>query len=464
MYNGVMVPSDKLREECGVFGIYGEQEQGIARTTYYGLYALQHRGQESAGIAVSRDGIIKHYKQMGLVSEVFDDGILEELQGSMACGHVRYSTMGDSHVINAQPLVVKYKNGSLALAHNGNLVNAGELRQRLEKEGVIFQTSIDSEVIANLAARMDNGDILEAVKAAMDCIKGAYALIIMTGDRLIGVRDPNGIRPLSIGIKDGCYMLSSESCAFDTVGAKLVRDVEPGEIVVIDGGGLKSFFTQTGRNNSLCVFEFIYFGRPDSVMGGKNIYMARRKSGAVLYREHPADADIVISVPDSGTAAAIGYSEASGIPFVEGLVKNRYVGRTFIQPKQRLREIGVTLKLNVLEDMVKGKRVVMVDDSIVRGTTSRNLVRMLKNAGALEVHFRVSSPPVKHPCYFGIDTPSRKDLVGANLSIEDIRKKIEADSLGFLSLEGLNEVVNGNTGYCHACFSGDYPMEVPQEA
>lgn len=464
MYNGVMVPSDKLREECGVFGIYGEQEQGIARTTYYGLYALQHRGQESAGIAVSRDGIIKHYKQMGLVSEVFDDGILEELQGSMACGHVRYSTMGDSHVINAQPLVVKYKNGSLALAHNGNLVNAGELRQRLEKEGVIFQTSIDSEVIANLVARMDNGDILEAVKAAMDCIKGAYALIIMTGDRLIGVRDPNGIRPLSIGIKDGCYMLSSESCAFDTVGAKLVRDVEPGEIVVIDGGGLKSFFTQTGRNNSLCVFEFIYFGRPDSVMGGKNIYMARRKSGAVLYREHPADADIVISVPDSGTAAAIGYSEASGIPFVEGLVKNRYVGRTFIQPKQRLREIGVTLKLNVLEDMVKGKRVVMVDDSIVRGTTSRNLVRMLKNAGALEVHFRVSSPPVKHPCYFGIDTPSRKDLVGANLSIEDIRKKIEADSLGFLSLEGLNEVVNGNTGYCHACFSGDYPMEVPQEA
>jgi amidophosphoribosyltransferase len=458
MHNGINIESDKLREECGVFGIYGKEGGSLARTTYYGMYALQHRGQESAGIAVAREGRIKHYKQMGLVSEVFDDAILDELEGSIACGHVRYSTMGDSHVINAQPLVVKYKNGSIALAHNGNLVNADKLRGQLEQEGVIFQTSVDSEVIANLVARKDRGNILEAVKETMNCIKGAYALIIMTGDRLIGVRDPNGIRPLSIGLKDGCYMLSSESCAFDTVGAKLVRDVAPGEVVVIDKEGMHSFNVQTNGVNSLCVFEFIYFGRPDSVMGGKNIYMTRRRAGAKLYREHPADADIVISVPDSGTAAAIGYSEASGIPFVEGLVKNRYVGRTFIQPKQKMREISVALKLNVLDDMVKGKRVVMVDDSIVRGTTSRNLVSMLKNAGALEVHFRVSSPPVQHPCYFGIDTPSRDSLVGANFSVEEIRNKIEADSLGFLSLEGLVEAVGNSAGYCHACFSGRYPI------
>jgi amidophosphoribosyltransferase len=317
---------------------------------------------------------------------------------------------------------------------------------------------VDSEVIANLVARKDKGDILEAVRETVNCIKGAYALIIMTADRLIGVRDPNGIRPLGIGIKDGLYMLSSESCAFDTVGAKLLRDVAPGEVVVIDSGGMHSFFVKPDRAGRLCIFEFIYFGRPDSVMGGKNIYMTRRRAGAKLYEEHPADADIVISVPDSGTAAAIGYSEASGIPFVEGLVKNRYVGRTFIQPKQKMREIGVALKLNVLEDMVKGKRVIMVDDSIVRGTTSRNLVRMLKNAGALEVHFRVSSPPVKHPCYFGIDTPSRDNLVGANYSVEEIRERIEADSLGYLSLEGLEEAVGETTGYCHACFSGDYPI------
>ncbi len=458
MYNAG-IRDDKLHEECGVFGIYGKEGTGISRTTYYGLYALQHRGQESAGIAVAAEGKIKYHKQMGLVSEVFDDSILEDLEGSISCGHVRYSTIGDSHVINSQPLVVKYRNGSLALAHNGSLVNADKLRGELEQEGVIFQTTVDSEVIANLVARKDRGDILEAVLDTMDCIRGAYALIIMTGDKLIGVRDPNGIRPLSIGRKDDFYMLSSESCAFDTVGAKLIRDVEPGEIVVIDREGLRSFHCRGPRTSSLCVFEFIYFGRPDSVMGGKNIYMTRRRAGANLYRECPADADIVISVPDSGTAAAIGYSEASGIPFMEGLVKNRYVGRTFIQPRQKQREIGVALKLNVLGDMVKGKRVVMVDDSIIRGTTSRNLVRMLKNAGAVEVHFRVSSPPVQHPCYFGIDTPTRENLVGANLSIEEIRDRIEADSLGYLSLEGLLESVGESNGYCHACFSGNYPIE-----
>lgn len=458
MHNGINPKKDKLHEECGVFGVFGSKGQGLARTTYYGLYALQHRGQQSAGIAVAAEDGIKHHKQMGLVSEVFDDVLLDSLEGGIACGHVRYSNMSENHVINAQPLVVKYKNGSLALAYNGSLVNAQKLRNQLEQQGIIFQTSVDSEVIANLVARKDSGDILQAVKETMDCIKGAYALIIMTSDRLIGVRDPDGIRPLSIGIKDGNYMLSSESCAFDTVGAKLIRDVEPGEILVIDKEGLHSYYIKSSRVSSLCIFEFIYFGRPDSVMGGKNIYMARRRAGANLYKEHPADADIVISVPDSGTAAAIGYSEAAGIPFMEGLVKNRYVGRTFIQPKQRMREIGVALKLNVLQDMVKDKRVVMVDDSIVRGTTSGNLVRMLKDAGALEVHFRVSSPPVQYPCHFGIDTPSRDNLVGANYSVEQIRDRIEADSLGFLSIDGLIEAVGKDRSYCHACFSGSYPI------
>lgn len=463
MYNGVIFSEDKLREECGIFGVYGKDDQSLSRLTYYGLYALQHRGQESAGIAVSDKGVIKHYKGMGLVSEVFDDDILEELQGEIACGHVRYSTTGQSHITNAQPLVVKYRKGSLALAHNGNLVNADEIRSELEDMGVIFQTSIDSEVIANLIARLDEGDIVEAINRTMQRIRGAYALVIMTGDRLIGVRDPYGIRPLSLGKKDSAFFLSSESCAFDTVGVKLIRDVEPGEIVVIDGEGIHSSYVDMSRDKKLCIFEYIYFGRPDSIMNDRSIYMFRKRSGAILYREHPARADIVISVPDSGTAAAIGFSEASGIPFVEGLVKNRYVGRTFIKPKQKLREIGVTLKLNVLEDVVKGKRVVIVDDSIVRGTTSQKLVQMLRDAGATEVHFRVSSPPVQYPCHFGIDTPSRRELIGANYSVEDIRKRIGADSLGYLSLEGLREAAQGENCYCDACFSGNYPIDVPEE-
>ncbi len=458
MFHGGVRKKHKLREECGVFGIYGDGEEDIARTTYYGLYALQHRGQESAGIAVAKDGTIEHYKQMGLVSEVFDDFLLKRLKGNISCGHVRYSSEEDNHVINAQPLVAKYRNGSLALAYNGSLINAKELCRRLEQEGVIFQTAVDSEIIANLVARKDKGDIREAVKETMNCIKGAYALIIMTPHQLIGIRDPNGIRPLCLGIRDNQYMLSSESCAFDTVGAKLLRDVQPGEMLIIDDKGIHSFFCDGSKRDNLCLFEFIYFGRPDSIMGNKNIYMTRRRAGAILYKEHPARADIVISVPDSGTAAAIGYSEASGIPFMEGLVKNRYVGRTFLQPKQRKREIGVVLKLNVLRDMVKGKKVVMVDDSVVRGTTSRNLVRMLKDSGAVEVHFRVSSPPVQHSCRFGINIPDRENLMGANLSIDEIRDGIEADSLGYLSLEGLIQAVGDDRGYCHACFSGNSPM------
>jgi len=462
MYNGIISRDEKLNDECGVFGIYGNEEKGLSRITYYGLYALQHRGQESAGIAVSSRGNIKHFKDMGLVSEVFDDEILEDLQGDIACGHVRYSTTGQNNITNVQPLVVTYRNGSLVLAHNGNLVNMGLLRKQLEEDGIIFQTSTDSEIIANLIARLDKGDIVEAIKQTMQQIRGAYALVIMTGDKLIGVRDPYGIRPLSLGEKGDSFVLSSESCAFDTVGAKLIRDVEPGEIVVIDKDGIQSYYSDMPRINRLCIFEYVYLGRPDSAMDGKSLYMVRKKSGAILYREHPIEADIVISVPDSGTAAAIGYSEASGIPFVEGLVKNRYVGRTFIKPNQKLREIGVTLKLNVLEDAVRGKRVVMVDDSIVRGTTIQKLVQMMRNAGATEVHLRVSSPPVQYSCYFGIDTPTRKELIGANYSVEEIKQKTGADSLGYLSLEGLKEAVGG-VSYCNACFSGNYPMEVPEE-
>jgi amidophosphoribosyltransferase len=464
MHGGIAIPDRKLNEECGIFGIYGNNDESLSRITFYGLYALQHRGQQSAGIAVSKDGRIHHYKQMGLVSEVFDDEIIDSLQGRIACGHVRYSTADENHFVNSQPLVVTYRNGSLAIAHNGNLVNVGNIRNDLERQGVIFQTSIDSEVIANLIARLDNGDIIKAIKDTMMLVKGAYALVIMTADKLIGVRDPNGIRPLSIGIKDDSLVLASESCAFDTIRGRLLRDVEPGEIVVIDNGGLHSHNTGMPVSSRLCIFEYIYLARPDSVMAGRNVYMARKEAGATLYREHPADADIVISVPDSGTAAAIGYSEASGIPFVEGLVKNRYVGRTFIQPKQRLREIGVSLKLNVLEDIVKGKRVVMVDDSIVRGTTSRKLVQMIKNAGATEVHFRVSSPPVKHPCFFGIDTPDRKELIGANYTTEQIKDMLQADSLGFLSIDGMRRAIGQCTGYCDACFTGDYPIDVPERA
>jgi len=412
---------------------------------------------------VSTREYIRYHKGMGLIAEVFNDEILKDLQGDIACGHVRYSTSGQSNISNAQPLVVKYRNGNLALAHNGNLVNAKELRSKLEDEGVVFQTSVDSELIANLIARLDQGDIVEAIKETMKIIKGAYALVIMTRTQLIGIRDPYGIRPLCLGKKGESLLLSSESCAFDTIGAQLIRDIEPGEIVVIDGNGIQSYFTDLPRENRLCIFEYIYFARPDSIMLGKNVYMTRRRAGEILFKEHPVEADVVISVPDSGTSAAMGYAQVSGIPFVDGLVKNRYVGRTFIQPKQKLREIGVALKLNVLESIVKGKRVVLVDDSVVRGTTITKLVEKLREAGVSEVHLRVSSPPVMHPCYFGIDTPSRKELIGANASIETIREKFGVDSIGYLSLEGLIEAVGGEKSYCEACFSGIYPLEVPQE-
>jgi len=452
---------DKVFDECGVVGVYAPCKADIARSVYFGLHSLQHRGQESAGIASNKDGKIQYYKEMGLVQEVFNDEIIGRLQGDISIGHVRYSTSGESQAVNAMPLVVYFKGGSLALAHNGNLVNADILREEMQDRGVIFQTSIDSEVIAALIARFIRENTIEdSIIKTLDLVKGAYALVITSGKKLIGVRDPNGIRPLCIGkTKDG-YVLSSESCIFPLLGAKFMRDVVPGEMIVIEDHELKAFMFSKGQKKAICSFEYVYLARPDSDIDGKSVYMARSQAGRILAKEHPVDADMVIAVPDSGTVAAIGYAEESGIPFGEGLIKNRYVGRTFIQPDQRMRELSVRLKLNVLKDNVKGKRIIMVDDSIVRGTTSGKIVKMLKDAGAAEVHVRVSSPPVTHSCHFGIDTPNPDKLVASNNSVEEIRKMIGADSLGYLSIEGLLEAIGlGKNKVCVACFNGEYPMQ-----
>lgn len=451
---------DKVFDECGVVGVYAPGKEDIARSVYFGLHSLQHRGQESAGIASNKDGKIQYYKEMGLVQEVFNDEIIARLQGDISIGHVRYSTFGESHAVNAMPLVVYHKGGSLALAHNGNLVNAGLLREEMQDRGVIFQTSIDSEVVAALIARyIRDNTIEEAIVKTLEIVEGAYALVITSGNKLIGVRDPNGIRPLCIGRTAEGYVLSSESCIFPLLGAKFIRDVEPGEIVVIEDRELKSMRFSKGKRRAICAFEYVYLARPDSDIDGRSVYMARTQAGRTLAKEHPVEADMVISVPDSGTVAAIGYAEESGIPYGEGLIKNRYVGRTFIQPDQRMRELSVRLKLNVLRDNVKGKRIIMVDDSIVRGTTSGKIVKMLKDAGALEVHMRVSSPPVIHSCHFGIDTPEEDQLVASAHSQEEIRKMIGADSLGYLSVEGLMDSIHlGEDKVCFACFNGDYPM------
>jgi len=456
---------DKLKEECGIIGIYNPKEyKDISRLTYFGLIALQHRGQESAGIAVS-NGKMHYYKEMGLVQEVFSDQILDRLKGNVSIGHVRYSTTGESYVANAQPLVVQYKGGSIALAHNGNLINAAALRDELEDKGSIFQTSIDSEVIANLIARNYKLGFREAIIHSVQRIKGAYALTIICENKLIGVRDPNGLRPLCVGKLGEGYVLASESCALDVTGAEFIRDIDPGEMVVIDENGISSIKFDNNTRKALCSFEFVYFARPDSNLDGKSVYNSRRNAGRILAKEHPADADLVIAVPDSGTVAAEGYAEESGIPFGEGLVKNRYVGRTFIKPDQKTRELAVRLKLNPLKLNLKDKRIVLIDDSIVRGTTSKRIVSMLKDAGATEVHVRVSSPPVKYSCFFGIDTPEQKKLVGAQFTVEEIRGMIGADSLGYISVEGLYESIGMSPdSLCKACFDGNYPMEVPKKA
>jgi amidophosphoribosyltransferase len=450
---------DKPKEECGVFGIYAPGQE-VAKHTYYGLYALQHRGQESAGIAVSDGRNIQVYKGMGLVSEVFSARILNELEGKMAIGHVRYSTTGSSLISNAQPLVVYYQNGMMALAHNGNLTNAAELREELEKDGAVFQTTVDTEVIINLIARYCRGSLEDAVVKTMLDLKGAYSLVIMAENKLIGVRDPFGVRPLCIGQVGGRYCLASESCALDTIGAEFVRDVQPGEIITIDEEGYHARQGLPAQKCAGCSFEYIYFARPDSTIDQLNVTESRRRMGIELAREYPIEADIVIPVPDSGMTAALGYSEASGIPFAQGLLKNRYVGRTFIQPTQEMREVAVRLKLNANAQVLRDKRVIMIDDSIVRGTTSSRLVDMLRKAGAKEVHLLISSPPVLYPCYYGIDTAEREKLIAAQLDLEGIREFVGADSLNYLSEAGVIRALEGRS-VCLACFNGDYPVEIP---
>ena len=463
------IEEPKLGEECGVFGMYDLDGNDVASSIYYGLFALQHRGQESCGIAVSRtDGPPRNSnicKGMGLVNEVFNAENLEKMAGDIGVGHVRYSTAGASVAENTQPLVLNYIKGTLSMAHNGNLVNAVELRRELEMNGAIFQTSIDSEVIAYLIARerLKVGKVEEAVKNAMLKLKGAYSLVVASPRKLIGARDPFGFRPLCIGKRDNAYVLSSESCALDTVGAEFVRDVKPGEIVTITQDGIQSDMSLAGKNTAKCIFEYIYFARPDSYIDGISVNSSRITAGRILAQTHPADADIVVGVPESGNAAAMGFAMESGIPYGVAFVKNSYVGRTFIKPKQSARESSVRVKLNALREVVKGKRVVMIDDSIVRGTTSARIVKMIKDAGAKEVHVRISSPPFLYPCYFGTDVPSSDQLIAYNHSVEQICEMIGADSLGYLDIDRLSELISGDTGYCNASFSGNYPVEPPKE-
>ena len=466
--------TDKLREECGVFGIYDFSGENVASTIYYGLFALQHRGQESCGIAVSDTkgpkGKVLSHKGMGLVNEVFDSESMGKLAGDIGVGHVRYSTAGGSTRENAQPLVLNYIKGTLALAHNGNLINAPELRDELAHDGAIFQTTIDSEVIAYHIARerVHTPSVERAVAGAMKKLKGAYSLVVMSPRKLIGARDPFGFKPLCIGKRENAYILASESCALDTIGAEFIRDVEPGEIVTITPDhGIQSdrsmcFSGEEQHKTARCIFEYIYFGRPDSYMDGVSIYHSRIQAGRYLAMDSPVEADLVVGVPESGNAAALGYSLESGIPYGTAFVKNSYVGRTFIKPKQSSRESSVRVKLNVLREAVEGKRVIMIDDSIVRGTTSDRIVRMLREAGAKEVHMRVSSPPFLHPCYFGTDVPEREQLIAHNRSVEEICRIIGADSLGYLRLERLSEMVDG-LPVCRGCFTGEYPLDPPTE-
>lgn len=456
--------TDKLREECGVFGVYSsDPEINVVPLVYYGLFSLQHRGQESAGIAVARDGTIEARKGMGLVGDVFDPATLAQLSGPIAIGHVRYSTAGSSTIENAQPFVSRFKLGSIAVAHNGNLTNADVVRELLEDAGVGFVSSSDSEVIINLIAKNYKKGLEKALTDTIQFIKGSYALVVLTEKALVGARDPHGIRPLCLGKIEKGWILASESCAIDAVGGEFVRDIEPGEIVIIDEHGVLSFRYGEKTARAVCAFEFIYFARPDSRIDGIDVYQSRIRAGEILGRESAVVADLVIGVPDSGIPAAIGYGRSTGTPFGLGIVKSKYVGRTFIAPSQDERERAVSVKLNVIKSEVAGKRVVIIDDSIVRGTTSRRLVNLLRRAGAKEVHFRVCSPPVRFPCYFGIDTPHRKELIGSANNIRAICEAIGADSLAFLSTEGLLEALNHQGGYCLGCFTGEYPLPTPGE-
>lgn len=457
---------DKLHEECGVFGVRSTGSD-VASIVYTGLYALQHRGQESCGIAINDDGVITGHKGLGLVSEVFSKDVLEKLPGgNMAIGHCRYSTTGGLSVENAQPLVIRHIKGTMAIAHNGNLTNAAKLKEELELTGAIFHTTSDTEVIAHtiIRERLASDSIEEAISRAMTKIQGTYSLVIMSPKKLIAVRDPLGFRPLCIGKAGEDYIVASESCALDSVGAAFIRDVKPGEIVIIDEEGMRSIEDncKPGKK-SFCVFEFIYFARPDSVIDGSCVHTARLRAGAFLALEHPVQADVVIGVPDSGIDAALGYSKQSGIPYDVGFIKNKYIGRTFIEPFQPQRESTLRIKLNTISSTVRGKRVILIDDSIVRGTTSKRIVRLLREAGAKEVHMRVSSPPFLYPCFFGTDIRSKEHLIAANHTVEEIAEIIGVDSLGFLGVENVTKLAdNPSLEFCTSCFTGRYPIEVPE--
>src|SRR5213594_1339710 len=459
-----MLASDKFREECGVIAIYAHPE--AEKLAYLGLHALQHRGQESAGIVTS-DGMTLHpYKAMGLVADIFTEEVLSQLHGTLAIGHTRYSTAGDSALLNAQPILVQSNKGRVALAHNGNLVNAPEIRARLETQGSIFQTNSDTEVIVHLIALSKEHTLPEAMADALRRVEGAFSLVMISPDRIFAARDPRGFRPLAMGRisqqegqKQDTIVFASETCAFDLIGATYEREVKPGELVVVGPEGITSRFYTSAAPQSSCIFEHVYFSRPDSIVFGRAVQESREELGRQLAREAPAEADIVVPVPDSGVTAAMGYASESGIPFRFGLIRNHYIGRTFIEPRQTVRDFGVKLKLNPVRSLLEGKRVVLIDDSIVRGTTSRKIVRMIRNAGAKEVHMRISCPPTISPCFYGVDTPRKKELIAANSSVEEIRRYIGADSLAYLSLDSLKTARGdgAQTRYCTACYTGSYP-------
>jgi len=455
------LPWDKLREECGIFGISAHPE--ASRLTYLGLYALQHRGQESAGMVSSDNTRLYGWRDLGYVADAFDEQRLEELRGQSAIGHVRYSTAGDSGLANAQPILIDGWRGPIALAHNGNIVNAAQLRHELERGGAIFHTTSDSEVILHLLCRSRRRTVLDAFIDSLRAIRGAYSLLVLTPRFLIVARDPHGFRPLCIGKVDGRYVFASETCAFDLIDAEYIRDVEPGEIILVEEDTLESQFPLPKEKLSQCVFEHVYFSRPDSLVFGQSVNRSRRLLGLYLAQEHPAAADVVVPVPDSGVQAAIGFSQESGIPLEVGLIRNHYIGRTFIEPKQSIRNFGVKVKLNPVREILRGKRVVLVDDSIVRGTTSRKIVHIVRSAGASEIHMRITSPPIVGPCYYGIDTPTRRELIASTKSVEEIRRFIGADSLGYLSLDAMLRAVGSGDRYCSACFTDQYPTRIQRE-
>ena len=454
---------DRFHDECGLFGVWNHPEAG--NVTYLGLYALQHRGQESAGIAAS-DGVTVHTeKAMGWVADVFGRDRLRRLPGHRAIGHVRYSTAGSSNLKNAQPIMATTARGPIAIAHNGNLTNADALRRKMERDGAIFQSSSDTEVILHLLARAPAGSLEEQITHALAQVTGAYSLLILTLDALYAIRDPYGFRPLTLGRLRDAHIVASETCALDLMEASFERDVEPGELVVISDAGLRSVRPFPPAERLHCVFEYVYFARPDSILWGRNVHTVRKAMGRQLAREYPVAADVVIPVPDSGTSAALGYSEESGTPYELGLIRNHYVGRTFIEPKQGIRHFGVKIKLNPVRDMLEGRRVVVVDDSIVRGTTSRKIVKMIRSAGAREVHMRISSPPIQWPCYYGIDTPTRKELIASSHTVEEICRYLAADSLGYLSLDGMLKATGGDPAhFCNACFTGGYRVGIEPDA